>query len=234
MQRTYYVNRVAYVRGYRQVMYYGVPLYVHAPAFYYPGRFYGWAISPWETPVNYAWGWGGDPWFGYYHSYFTPFAVYPRPSLWLADFLIARTLQSAFEARTEAEAEPRAEADAAPPAESLEGSTPMSDDVKHMVEQEVARQLEEDRAQASQSGPSDDTLPPSLKDKASHLFLAGDILDVQNTTSGEDCTIGGGDAIQLTGGLPTDGSDAKLVVLGQQGIKLPGRQHRIGPDHRPG
>jgi len=192
-------------------MYYGVPLYVRAPAFYYPAPFYGWAISGWSVPVLYTWGWAGDPWFGYYHSYFTPFGSYSSASSWLTDFLIARNLQSAYEVRAEAEAE------AAPPAESIEGSTPISDNVKHMVEQEVARQLEEDRRQAGESRPSGDTLPPSLTDKASHLFIAGDVLDVENTSTGGNCVIGEGDAIQLSGGLPRDGSDAKVLVLASRG-----------------
>ena len=215
-QRTYYVNRVAYVRAYRPAMYHGVAMSYYAPSYYYPSSFYGWASSPWDVPVNYAWGWGGDPWYGYYGRYFSPYPVYARPSLWLTDYMIANTLQSAFRARAEARAEARAYAqsgdEGADQAEYTATNAPMSDEVKRLIEQEVRRQLAEAKLEVRESKGSNDALPPSLHEKGTHLFLAGDSLEVENHSTGDTCTIGEGDAIEMNGAFPKNGKNINVLV----------------------
>src|SRR5471030_1207094 len=224
VQRTYYVNRVAYVRAYRPVMYHGMALSFYAPAHYYPVAFYSWAGESWAGPVAYPWGWGGDPWYGYYGSYFRPWGSYSRPSFWLTDYLIGSTLQAAFQARGEAR---DAAQESEPASESVGASAPMSDEVKQLIEAEVRQQLAEPQAEAQAEAqarvprPGNDKLPPSFNDKGSHLFLASEMLEVENTATGETCVIGDGDAIQLNGGLPRKGNDPTLRVLASKGSNCP-------------
>ena len=71
-QRTYWDHGHAYARYYGRYPYHGVYLEVYAPVRFYPVGFYGYAYSPWARPVPYGWGWGCNPWYGYYGEYFTP------------------------------------------------------------------------------------------------------------------------------------------------------------------
>ncbi len=202
------------VRAYRAVVYRGIPLAIYAPFGYYPLGYYGYALSPWDGPIEYPWAWAGDPWYGYYGRYYRPWGVYPRPSYWLTDYMIARTLQNAYD--TEAEA--RGQQDAA---DAVDSSAPMSDEVKGLIEVEVRRQLAEAQAEAraeerGSSVPAD-ALPASFNDPGSHLFLASDSLEVQDASTGESCVLGGGDAIQMKGGLPRSGEVVNVTVLASAG-----------------
>ena len=84
-----------YYRGYS---FHGASINVYAPVRYYPAGFYGWAYNPWGVPVAYAWGFRGNPWFGYYGFYFAPYPVYSNASLWLTDYMISNDLAAAYEA----------------------------------------------------------------------------------------------------------------------------------------
>jgi hypothetical protein len=222
VQRTFVNGSVI---AFRPAFFHGIALNFYAPLGYYPVGFYGWAINPWGLPIGYTWGWGGDPWFGYYGPYFRPFGVYPTPSLWLTDYLIARTLQTAFELREEARAEDQARGEVRPD-EGIEGSKPISDDVKRMIAEEVRRQLEEAQSEAradelGSAPPSSDSLPPTFSDKGSHLYLASDSLEVRNTMTGESCVIGDGDAVQMKGGLPRSGDAVTVTVMASKGSDCP-------------
>jgi len=96
VQRTYVYGGTTYAYGYSSYYYGGYPYYGYAPSYYYGPAYYGWAYNPWPAPVYYNWGWGGAPWYGYYGAYYQPYPVYPYASLWLADFLIAASLQAAY------------------------------------------------------------------------------------------------------------------------------------------
>ena len=100
-RRSYYYHGRAYDRYYRGYGYRGVYLNVYAPGFYYAPAFYGWAYNPWAVPITYGWGWGGNPWFGFYGGYFTPYSVYPSAAFWLTDYIISQDLQAAYAARQE-------------------------------------------------------------------------------------------------------------------------------------
>jgi hypothetical protein len=228
VQRTYWAGGRAYFRAYRPVMYFGVPLNFYAPIHFYPVALYGWAAGPWGMDGPYAWGWAGDPWYGYYGPYFRPWGVYPRASFWLTDYMIASTLQAAFQARAEARAEAQAAAET--DTGSVAPQAPMSDAVKEMIEAEVRRQLAEAQAEAQAPGPQvspsqvtlpNEGLPPSFSGDGSHLFLASDTVEVENTATGATCVIGGGDAIQMNGALPRGGGDATLRVLASKGSNCP-------------
>jgi hypothetical protein len=213
VQRTYIAHNAVYVRAYRAFLYHGTMLNFYAPLNYYPVRFYGWAMGPWMA-MNYTWGWTGDPWYGFYGPYFRPWGVYSRPSLWLTDYMIAGTLQAAFQAR--------AEDQAGQAGESIEGSVPMSPEVKGEVEEEVRDELAEAQAEASapDTPPSNAEIPPSFSAAGPHLFVASDRLEVENTAGGT-CVIGAGDALRMTGGLPSDGSAVNVLVRASMNSNCP-------------
>jgi len=214
-QRTYVVNNVTVVRAYRPILVAGVPLYVYAPAFYYPAPLYVWAAAPWVVPVAYPWPWGAAPWLAFYGPYFAPLPVYSSPAMWLTDYLLARTLEEAFAARSE-------EQDPASAAQAPSGSTPISADIKSQIAEEVRKQLQEEQGQGGTpwwSEQSSKVLPPSLSDGGPHLFVASDTIDVKKT-AGESCLIGEGDAIQMKGGLPR-AANANVVVLASKQSSCP-------------
>src|ERR1035438_5206734 len=93
------------------------------PSYYYGAAFYGWAYNPWVNPIAYGWGWGGNPWYGYYGAYFTPYPVYAAPSLWLTDYLIANSLQAAYQAQVNAAA--------------LSNPAPLTPETKQLIADEV-------------------------------------------------------------------------------------------------
>jgi hypothetical protein len=102
-RRSYYYHGAYYDRYYRGYYYGGVYMNVYAPAYYYGPAYYGWAYNPWPAPINYGWGWGGNPWYGYYGGYFAPYPAYPSAAFWLADYLIAANLEAAYAARAAAD-----------------------------------------------------------------------------------------------------------------------------------
>ena len=198
----------------------------YAPARFYSPALYGWAMGPWGAPMDYMWDWSDDPWAVFYGPYFRPWGVYARPSLWLTDYLIANTLQMAFqardEARAEAQAEPDADADAASAADdAAQAPAPLSDDVKQLFDAQVQRELSDDQADAGESRDPGDSVPPALTGNGLHLFLANDSLEVENTATGGTCVIGEGDAIQMDGALPRSGGDVNVLVRASRGSGCP-------------
>ena len=209
--RTYYYRGRAYDRFYRRYDYRGVYLDVYAPAYYYPAGLYGWAYNPWATPVVFGWGWGVNPWYAGYGFYFAPAPVYPTPSLWLTDYMIANQLQAAYQ-------------DGPPPQPGAQpGSDPMlTPDVKNLISAEVQRQLALENAEAQTTAQHQDPDPGSsgvarmLADGQTHVFVAGQSLDVVDST-GRECPLSQGDVLQLrTPPAPAETS-AALIVLASKG-----------------
>ena len=87
------------MRYYGRYYYHGMYVNPYYPSYYYGPAFYGWAYNPWAAPVAYGWGWGGNPWFGFYGAYFTPYPIYASPAFWLTDYIIANSLQAAYQAQ---------------------------------------------------------------------------------------------------------------------------------------
>lgn len=87
------------------------------PAVRYPAVYYSWALGAWPRPVTYAWGWYAQPWYPAYGVLFAPYPVYTSPDLWMTDYIIAQSMQTAWAARTPAPAwqAPSPDAPAAPP-----------------------------------------------------------------------------------------------------------------------
>jgi hypothetical protein len=74
------------------------------PAVRYPAVYYTWALAAWPHPVAYTWGWQVQPWYPMYGSLFTPYPVYTSPDLWMTDYIIAQSMQTAYQAQPAAPA----------------------------------------------------------------------------------------------------------------------------------
>lgn len=214
--RTYYDHGRYYDRYYRRYGYHGVFLDVYAPGRYWGPGFYGWAYNPWAVPVAYGWGWGAAPWYGYYGGYFAPYPVYPSAAFWLTDYMIAASLQNAYEANQAAAQQGATQQAAADQAAAL---TP---EVKAMVADEVKRELALENAEAGQNAASQDIDPASsgiarmLGDNQPHVFVAGASLDVVDTAS-QECAISQGDVIEVASAPAPDATGANAVVLAAKG-----------------
>ena len=138
----------------------------------------------------------GRPWYGYYGGYFTPYPVYASPSLWLTDYLIAATLEAAYEERM---------ADALASAGNSYAdsgqSAPMSPEVKQAIADEVRRQIDRERAEGQNRR--------CFRRTGRHLFARQRAACVRgacsatsvNSNAGE-CSIGEGDVLQMNGAPP--------------------------------
>jgi hypothetical protein len=210
VQRTYVVGGVPYAAVYRPYMYRGVSLNLYVSSRYYAPGFYGWAYSPWARPVVFSFGWGGSPWFGFYGGYFAPYPVYAGPAFWLTDYMIAMTLQQAYQQQMDASAVAAAQANAA----AYGGQPALTPDVKQAISDEVSRQLAEERV-ASQSMAPGQGAPDFLTDNASHVFVVSNGLDVQSR-SGE-CALTEGDVLQMTAPPAPNSAMADLVVMASKG-----------------
>ena len=143
IKRTYIYNGVPQARIYRPRIFNGVTLAIYTPVRYYRPAFYVYAYNPWPRPIVFAWGWGGSPWYGYYGGYFTPYPVYASPSLWLTDYLIAATLETAYQERMAAQ---QAASAGNMYASGGGQSAPMTPEVKQAIADEVRRQIDRERA----------------------------------------------------------------------------------------
>ena len=212
-QRTYWDHGHAYGRFYGRYPYHGVFLEVYAPVRFYPVGFYGWAYNPWVRPVPYGWGWGGNPWYGYYGFYFQPYPVYAGPAFWLTDYLVATSLQAAYAAQAQANANAAAAA---------AGGPPLSPDVKAQIADEVKYDLQQENlaAQANASNPQapppDTGVAALLSDGRPHVFVAGADLDVVDM-SGRECMVTQGDVVQVQTPPPPDAVQANAIVLASKG-----------------
>jgi hypothetical protein len=209
VHRTYYVGGVAYGRVYRPYMWGGISMNVYAPGFYYGPAFYGWAYNPWAAPIAFGWGFAGNPWYGYYGGYFTPYPVYASPSLWLTDYLVSQTLQAAYAAQA-ANAQAAAQAN----------FTPMGPDVKQQIADEVHRQIALENSEAGAGAqtapdPGSSGIARMLSDNTAHVFVVSAALNVQSNAG--DCAVTEGDVLQLRPGTPPAAPTANLTVLATKG-----------------
>ena len=210
-RRTYYYHGRAYDRYYRPYGYHGYQLAVYSPARYYGPGFYGWAYNPWASPVNYAWGFGGAPWYGYYGAYYSPYPVYNSPSLWLTDYMLSQTLANAYTAQQEAGA-----------AGAAYSGPPMSPEVKQLVSAEVQQEIALENAEAQQNAqqqvpdPASSGIARLLSDGKPHAFVAGKEVDVVDP-SGRECALTDGDVVQLTTPPGPADATANVTVLSSKG-----------------
>ena len=210
--RTYYYHGEYRVGVYQGYYYGGRPYYGYYPAYYYQPVYYGWAYNPWPAPVYYGWGYGAAPWYGYYGPYYQPYPVYPAAYFWLTDYMIAASLQAAYEANAAANAmllpltpDPTLVASllplAAEPAKaalSKEVKDGLSEEVKAILAVEQA-DASKPKAAASAGGgaqPANSTEPPPALDPKFRLFVVSS--DTSLVADGEECALSQGDVISRT------------------------------------
>ena len=210
VKRTYMVGGVSYARVYRPLSYRGIAFNVYTPTRYFRPAFYSYAYNPWARPVSYSWGWGGSPWFGFYGGYFAPYPVYASPMFWLTDYLIASTLQEAYQERMAGGAPPPQDTNFQPG-----GQVAMTPEVKQMIADEVRRQVDQERAEGQQMNAGGYDAPSIFADNVRHVFVADSSLAV-NSNAGE-CTISEGDVLQMNGPPPPDSTTADATVLASRG-----------------
>jgi hypothetical protein len=212
-QRGYYYHGAYYHGYYGNYYYHGAYMYPYYPAYYYAPAYYGWVYNPWAAPISYGWGWGGNPWYGYYGAYFTPYPVYASASLWLTDYMISQSLQAAYQAAADAKIQ----------AAALSNPAPLTPDVKQLIADEVRRQVALENAEsANKAGdpdPASSSIQRMLSDGTAHVFIAGQDLDVVDA-AGNECAISEGDALQLSvQQVASDATTANLGVLASKGGK---------------
>jgi hypothetical protein len=215
-RRSYYYHGRSYDRFYRGYGYHGMHLNAYVPGSYYSSAYYGWAYRPWTVVIVFRWGWGDDPWYRHFGYYFQPFPVYNSPSFWLTDYMIAQDLQDSYAASQEAGES------YGPAPVTGGGQTVLSTEVKQLIADEVRNQLALEGQEAAQNAANQGTDSTSvgiarlLGDGRSHVFVAGDSLDVTDE-SGVECSISDGDVLQLKTAPPADATTADLVVLSSKG-----------------
>jgi hypothetical protein len=222
--RTYYYHGAYRTGVYRGYYYGGRPYYGYYPAYYYQPVYYGWAYNPWPAPVYYGWGWGAAPWYGYYGPYYQPYPVYPSAAFWITDFMIAATLQAAYEAQATAWLTPNAPqgtlvASLLPMAAEDAGPAKLSPEVKQALSDEVkttlaAEQAEAAKGTASTSGGSQpatsNEAPPAL-DPNFRTFMV--ISDMSLVADGDECALSQGDVIQRTTETPDGDGNVNVKVV---------------------
>jgi hypothetical protein len=193
-------------RFYRPRTFNGVALFVYRPVRYYRPAFYRWAYNPWRLPVVYVWGWTRSPWYGYYGGYFSPYPMYESPSLWLTDYVIAATLESAYQERLAANST-LTNNDAA--------EQPITPETKQAIAEEVRRQIDVLRMEQNQVSSSGGSVTTIFSDTAQHVFVANSSY-LYNSDAGE-CTVNEGDVLLMTGAPPANAASTDVAVLSSRG-----------------
>ena len=223
--RTYYYHGAYRVGVYRGYYYGGRPYYGYYPAYYYGPAYYGWAYNPWPAPVYYGWGWGGAPWYGYYGPYYAPYPVYPSAAFWITDYMIAASLQAAYEANAAANANllpltPDGTLVASlMPLAAEPAKAALSKEVKDQLAEEVkltiaAEQAEASKPKSASSGggqPATSTEAPPALDPKFKLFVVSS--DMSLVADGEECPLSQGDIISRTTETPDGDGNVNVKVV---------------------
>ncbi len=217
VNRTYIVGGVTYNRFYRPYSYHGIALNLYVSSHYYAPAYYGWAYTPWARPVVFSFGWGAQPWYGFYGGYFAPYPTYAGPAYWLTDYMIAMSLQDAYQQQqAAANAQANAQYNAgynAGSAAAPGGQPALTPDVKQAIADEVHRQLDQERMESQGGMPQGG--PAFLADNSAHVFVVSNGLDVQSRWG--DCVLTEGDVLQMTAPPPANAAVADLSVMASKG-----------------
>lgn len=207
VQRTYILNGVPHARIYRPWSYGGRVFHIYTPVYHYRPAFYSWAYTPWRRPIRYGWGWEARPWYGYYGGYFTPYRTYGSPAFWLADFLIATTLEAAFLAQR---------ASVYDPPVVYTPSTALTPEVKQAIADEVRRQMEQEREyQGNSASEAVNAAPDLFSSKGPRVFMVSNT--VMAYSGNQECPLVEGDVLQLVGRPSTSAEMAEVRVLSSRG-----------------
>jgi hypothetical protein len=213
VQRTYVEHGVTTTRVYRPWVYRGVTFNIYTPTHYYRPAFYTWAYHPWARPVYYRWGWGAQPWYGYYGRYYAPYPYYASPVFWLTDFMVATTLQAAYQARLD---------NAAPPAPSYDNGG-MTPEVKQAIADEVRLQVDQERTEQQAMGQSyaqpASAPPPLFSQNISRIFLVS--TGTVAYLGDQERLLSEGDVLQLSGPPAPNATYADVLVLASRDRNVP-------------
>jgi len=134
--------------------------------------------------------------------------------MWLTDYLLASTLQAAYQERVDAGLAAQAGQYGYP----TQGA--MSPEVKQMVADEVRRQLDLERAEQSTMGSDTGANVPSMfTGNVEHVFVVSK--SVEAYAGDQECTLGAGDVIRMRGVPPIDAIAADTMVLASNGQGCP-------------
>ena len=212
--RTYLFHGVVYDHFYRRYTYHGVRFDIYAPVRYYPAAFYAWLNDPWVGSAPYAWGWAGNRWYARYGYYFAPYSTYSNAAPWLTDYLLSSTLAAAYQREVDA--------GLAAPAQPNAGGPILTADVKQLLSEEVQRQIALEKSEARTTAQNAEPDPHAsgidrlAADGVHHIFVAGGDLDLMSS-DGQECSISGGDVLQLIEAPASDAAVVSLVVLASKG-----------------
>ena len=251
-------GRILYTRVYQNHVWhqfgqvFGYETFV--PAVRFPAVYYRWALAPWPRPFAYSWGWRAQPWYPMYGVLFTPYPVYTSPDLWMTDYIIAQSMQSAYAAQNAAPASQPAPPDlppapapdagsAAPPVQPGEASPAaqptdlppapaapppaITPQIKAQLNTQIKVQLQEQQAAAATPA----TLrmpgtPPALR--PNHVFF--EVVQPLNVpTAHGHCSLSANDYIRRTGDMSSDDWMIPVVVELSRPSDCPeGSSTRIG------
>jgi hypothetical protein len=91
VQRTYVSGGRLSVGVYHTFLYQGMTLARYVPDQRYSPAFHAWAVRPWPGGIHYSWPWRNEAWAAPYRHHFD--REYRDLAAWLADYLLATTLQ---------------------------------------------------------------------------------------------------------------------------------------------
>jgi len=91
VQRTYVLGGRQITGVYRTFDYHGTTLAQYVPDWRHSPAFYAWASRFWPEGIHYAWPWRNEAWAAPYRHHFD--REYKDLAAWLADYLLAATLQ---------------------------------------------------------------------------------------------------------------------------------------------
>jgi hypothetical protein len=210
------------------------------PAVRFPGAYYAWTLAAWPRPISYSWGWQGQPWYPTYGAQFTPYPVYSRPDLWMTDYIIAESMQSAYQAQTVAPvslpasqpaqqvapAAPAPDSSVALPAAQFTDATPppqptaapsalppaITPQVKAQLNAQIKVQLQEQQAAAAMPASlTTQSTPPALRSNHTFFQVVQPIVVPSGTSNGH-CTLSPNDYIKRTGAMSNDDWMIPVVV----------------------
>ena len=184
IQRTYFVNGIAFTRVYEPYNYHGVVLLNYVPNAYYPPGMYGWVYYPWK-PVAITFVEPNARWYVANQSYFTPSPVYNSGYSWLADFDIAGVLEKCFDRPPgdDAGAKQMAGPEPAPAPQMAQSEpatdnhlaaradTPITPELKDAIADQIRDQLAKANAAASGSAPDPNQTQIAASLQLEHVFL---------------------------------------------------------------
>jgi hypothetical protein len=212
--RTYVNGGTASVAVYRPTVYRGATYYTYVPRFYYTSSFYTWAYASGMSPLTFAWGWGGEPWFASYGGYLGLSSSYRNPALWMTDFVLAQDLMSAFADRSgQPDGAPsghRTEATDEPPADAV--SPLVKSDIANEVRQELATEQAEAADGIASPAGSEDVLP--ALDPTRPIFVISS--DLRVAADGAVCALTPGDVIARTSTSVDDDGTVAVKVIGSK------------------